>query len=94
LSTQRANLRRRVDTELLTINLSLPSYSSAAEQSPILDAFRSFGSDFRLAVANVIRFLAVLVPWLVVIVPGLFFVRFLWRWVGRLLSRRELKRAA
>jgi hypothetical protein len=94
LGTQRANLRRRVDTELLTINLSLPSHASAAQQSPILDAFRSFGSEFRYAVANVIRFFAVLVPWLVVIVPGLIFVRFLWRWIGRWLSRRELQRPA
>jgi hypothetical protein len=94
LSTQRANLRRRVDTELLTINLSLPSHASAAEQSPIIDAFRSFGSEFRQAVANVIRFFAVLVPWLVVIVPGLIFVRFFWRWIGRWLSRRGLQRPA
>jgi hypothetical protein len=94
LGTQRANLRRRIDTELLTINLSIPSFASAAEQSPILDAFRAFGSEFRHAVANVIRFLAVLLPWLVVIVPGLIFIRFLWRWIGRWLARRELQRAA
>lgn len=89
LNTRRANLRRRVDTELLTINLSLPSHASAAEQSPILDALRYFGADFRLAVANVIRFLAMLVPWLVVLVPGLILVRLLWRWTGRLWARRS-----
>jgi hypothetical protein len=94
LSTQRSNLRRRVDTELLTINLSLPSHASAAQQSPILDAFRSFGAQFRQAVANVIRFLAVLVPWLIVIVPGLILLRFLWKGIGRWLSRREARRAA
>jgi len=94
LGTQRANLRRRVDTELLTIDLALPRHASAAEQSPIIDAFRSFGADFRQAVATVIRFVAVLIPWLVVIVPGLFFVRLLWRWIGRWLGRRELRGAS
>jgi hypothetical protein len=29
-----------------------------------------------------------------VIVPGLIFVRLLWRWIGRWLSRRELQRPA
>lgn len=94
LSTRRVNLRRRIDTDLLTINLSLPRYASAAEQSPIVDAFRSFGSEFRYAVASVIRFFAVLLPWLVVIVPGLILVRFFWRSIGRWLARREVRRSA
>jgi hypothetical protein len=91
LSTQRANLRRRVDTELLTINLSLPRLAYAAEQSPVLDAFRSFGADLKEAMASVIRFTAFLLPWLVVIVPGLILLRLFWRWITRWLARRELR---
>jgi hypothetical protein len=36
----------------------------------------------------VIRFFAVLVPWLVVILPGLFLLRLFWQWIGRKLARR------
>jgi hypothetical protein len=91
LSTQRANLRRRVDTDLLTINLTLPVQEYSASGSPIADALQSFGSDFREAVGMVIRFLAVLLPWLVVVLPGLFLLRLFWRWIGRRLARRELR---
>jgi hypothetical protein len=91
LGTQRANLRRRVDTELLTINFSLPRHAYAAEQSPVLDAFRSFGSDLKEAIASVIRFTAFLLPWLVVVVPGLILLRLFWRWITRWLTRRELR---
>jgi hypothetical protein len=88
LSTQRANLRRRIDTDLLTINLSLPAQEYAADQSPISDALRSFASDFREALGMVIRFVAVLIPWLVIILPGLFLLRLFWRWIGRMIARR------
>jgi hypothetical protein len=88
LSTQRANLRRRIDTDLLTINLSLPRQEYTSERTPVRDALRSFGSDFREAVGMVIRFFAVLLPWLVVILPGLFLLRLFWRWIGRRLARR------
>lgn len=89
LGTQRANLRRRIDTDLLTINLSLPRQDYTSEQSPVKDALRSFGSDFREAVGMVIRFFAVLLPWLVVILPSLFLLRLFWRWIGRKLARRQ-----
>ena len=83
-NTRKANLHRRIDTELLTLNLSPPGEALAAEQTPILDALHSFGSDFKEAVAQVIRFVAVLVPWLVIIVPGLLLIRLLWRWKFRM----------
>jgi hypothetical protein len=89
LSTQRANLRRRIDTDLLTINLSLPSRAYAADPAPVRDALSYFGNDFRQAVGMVIRFLAVLLPWLVVVLPGLFLLRLFWLWIGRKLARRE-----
>lgn len=89
LGTQRANLRRRVDTELLTINLSLPMIEYAADESPVGDALRYFVSDFAEAVGMVIRFLAVLLPWLVIILPGLFLLRLFWRSIGRRIERRE-----
>lgn len=88
-STERANLRRRIDTDLLTITFSLPMQVYAADQSPVMDALRSFGSNFREAVGMVISFLAILLPWLVIILPGLFLLRLFWRWIGRMIVRRE-----
>lgn len=88
LSTTQAQLRRRVDTDLLTINLSPPQGTYQAQQTPIRDALRVFGSNFREAVANVISFIAIVVPWLVIILPGLFLLRGFWSWIGRTLARR------
>ncbi len=92
LSTAGANLQRRIDTDLLTINFSLPMQVYAADQSPVMDALRSFGSNFREAVGMVIRFLAVLLPWLVIILPGLFLFRLFWRWIGRRTVQRDKAR--
>ena len=89
LRTQRANLQRRVDTELLTVELSPPVGTEAARRSPIADAARSFGSDFREAIAQVIRFIAFLLPWLVIIVPGIVLLRLFWRGITRWLARRD-----
>jgi hypothetical protein len=89
LGTQRANLRRRIDTDLLTIGLSLPRQDYISDQTPVKSALRSFGSDFRAAVAMVISFFAVLLPWLVVILPGMFLLRLFWQWIGRKLARRQ-----
>lgn len=89
LGTQRATLRRRVDTDLLTIQLSLPPQVYAANQSPVTEALREFGHDFRTAVGMMIRFLAVLIPWLVIILPGLFLLRLFWRWMGHKITKRE-----
>jgi hypothetical protein len=55
------------------------------------DALHSFGADFRDAIAQVIRFLAVLLPWLVIAIPGVVAVRVLWRDITRCLAARERK---
>lgn len=60
-----------------------------AEQTPIRDALRSFGVDFRDAVAQVIRFTASFLPWLVIIVPGIVLLRLFWRWITQWIVRRE-----
>lgn len=92
-ATARANLRRRIDTELLTIQLSIPFQASAAERSPVLDALRGFGSTLRETLGMVIQFIAMLVPWLIVIVPGLVLVRWFWRRISLWLNRREQRTA-
>jgi len=87
--SQRTNLRRRVDTELLTINWRAPVGVYESAQSPVRDALRSFGANFREAIAQVITFLAFVLPWLVIAVPGLMLVRWLWRRVSEWFHRRR-----
>jgi hypothetical protein len=89
LSTQQAQLRRRVDTDLLTINLSPPDGAYLLQQTPIRDALRVFGSNFREAVSQVITFIAFVLPWLVILLPALFLTRVFWSWAGRKLARRK-----
>jgi hypothetical protein len=87
LSTEHAQLRRRVDTELLTINLAPPRAVYYSQQTPVRDALRVFGSNFREALGNVISFIAIVMPWLVIVLPGLFLLRVFWSWIGRRLAR-------
>ncbi len=91
LTTERANLRRRIDTELLGIELALPDAAYEASGTPVRDALREFGLNVRLATAAVVQFLAYLLPWLVVIVPAIFLLRLFWRWITRWLARREAR---
>ncbi|HEY2403759.1 MAG TPA: hypothetical protein VGI23_25625, partial [Steroidobacteraceae bacterium] len=78
----------RIDTELLTLNLNVPQETLVAQHTPVRDALKSFATDFNEAIAQVIRFIAGLIPWLVVIVPGIVLLRLLWHAVGRWLARR------
>jgi hypothetical protein len=89
LGTQQAQLRRRVDTDLLTIHLSPPDGAYQSQQTPIRDALRVFGSNFRDAVSQVITFIAFLLPWLVILLPALLLLRLFWSWAGRWLARRR-----
>src|SRR5688572_7207961 len=92
-SSTHANLRRRIDTDLLTIGLSPPMADILSETTPVSDALRASGANFREATAMVIGFVSALVPWLVVVLPGLVLLRMFWRWLGRWLGRFE-RRAA
>jgi hypothetical protein len=92
LTTHKANLQRRIDTELLTLEFAPPQGAYAAERTPIQDALRSFGFNLTQAVGEVIRFLAALLPWLVIILPGIVLLRLFWRWITRWLARRESPR--
>jgi len=94
VATQKAGLRRRIDTELLTINLKVPDYLLGSERTPVADAFRSFGSDFKQAIADVVGFVALGLPWLIVILPALVLLRLFWRWISRWIARREARPAA
>jgi hypothetical protein len=89
LGTQQAQLRRRVDTDLLTIDLTPPDGAYQSQETPIRDALGVFGSNFREAVSQVITFIAFVLPWLVILVPALFLLRMAFSWIGRVLARRR-----
>jgi hypothetical protein len=78
LNSGHANLRRRIDTESLTIRLAPPQLAYGEELTPVRDALRSFSADCTGAMAQVIRCIAVLLPWLLVIVAALLLGRLLW----------------
>jgi len=50
---------------------------------PVREAFRDFLRNLSNGVSQAITAVAYIVPWLFVVVPGLYLVRFLWRRRGR-----------
>lgn len=88
-STTHANLRRRIDTDLLTLSFVIPAVEMSAAQTPVWDALRSFWTRMKQAFAEVISFIAIVVPWLIVLLPALFGLRWVWRCAGRWLQRRQ-----
>ena len=93
LSRTDANLRRRIDTDLLTIRFQVPNAQIYGHRTTIGEALRAFGANFRDAIAAVITFVVYLLPWLVIILPGLIFLRWFWNALGRWMKRRESRRA-
>jgi hypothetical protein len=89
--SQHANLRRRVDTELLTITWTPPPETYRSAQSPVLDALKSFGANFKEAISQVITFLAYVLPWLLIAIPAVVLLRGAWRRGGAWWARRGAK---
>lgn len=87
LARQRATLQRRIDTDLLTIDLQAPRIEALARRSPVGDALRSFFSNVEDSIANLLEFLAYVLPWLPVGVLALLGLRWVWLWSGRRLRR-------
>jgi hypothetical protein len=84
LTAQKANLRRRVDTERLSLRLSPPGGAYESAETPIRNALRSFGSDFATTLSVLIRFFAVILPVLLAVALAWG----LWLLIHRLIARR------
>jgi hypothetical protein len=69
-ATTQAQLRRRVDTELLTV--ALREHATASEASGIKRAVEDFGDDFLHGVAMLITFVASTIPFAAAGVCGYF----------------------
>jgi hypothetical protein len=84
LTAAKANLQRRIDTELLTVNFTVPSEELYAQRTPVRDALRSFVSLVAEGTGSAIETIAVGLPWLLfVFVPSFFLVRWAWRFTRR-----------
>jgi hypothetical protein len=91
LSTVQSNLERaageaayqtkRVTTDIVTISFAVAE--QRAFWRPVREAFRDFSGNLSNGVSQAITAVAYIVPWLFVVVPGLYLVRFLWRRRGR-----------
>lgn len=86
-----AVLRQRVNTSTLTLSYVAKREIVEREQfNPIISALRDVGEVFSRALADVIRFIAGFLPWLIVIIPGVWLIRRLaGGWFGGWLKRRR-----
>jgi hypothetical protein len=68
---------KRVTTDIVTINFAVAE--QRAFWRPVREAFRDFLGNLSNGVSQAITAVAYIMPWLFVVVPGLYLVRFLWR---------------
>ncbi len=67
---------KRTTTDIVTINFSVPEQK--AFWRPIHDAIRDFLGNLSEGISQAITAVAYILPWLLVVIPGLLLVRFLW----------------
>ncbi|WP_439634269.1 DUF4349 domain-containing protein [Glycocaulis sp.] len=83
-----AALRTRVETSRLTLHYQpIVSQTSPVRFNPIMQALEDFTDTLSEGVAAVIVFIAVILPWLILIIPAVFLIRWL-------LARRKRGKAA
>ncbi len=76
-----ANQTKRVTTDIVTISFAVAE--QRAFWRPVHEAVRDFLGNLSNGISQAITAIAYIVPWLFVVVPGLYLVRFLWRRRGR-----------
>jgi len=86
-----AALRLRVSMSELSVNYHPQlTPASASNFDPVRDAIDSMSRTFAESLGAMIGFLAGLLPWLVLIIPGAWLIR---RWVRKGLERRRARKA-
>jgi hypothetical protein len=78
---QAAYQAKRTTTDIVTIHFSVTE--RRAFWRPIHDAIRDFLGNLSEGISQAITAVAYILPWLLVVIPGLYLVRFLWRRRGR-----------
>lgn len=72
---------KRVTTDVVALSLAVAE--QRAFWRPVREAFRDFLGNLSNGVSQAITAVAYIVPWLFVVLPGLYLLRFLWRRRGR-----------
>ena len=73
-------LRKRVSMSMVDINYQTKTVAiSGSSVSPIGRSIKGFVGTFSYALSNVIDFIAAILPWLILIIPSLWFLRRWWR---------------
>jgi hypothetical protein len=78
---QAAIQTKRTTTDIVTIRFSVTEQK--AFWRPIGEAVRDFFGNLSNGISQAITAVAYILPWLLVVIPGLYLVRFLWRRRGR-----------
>jgi Domain of unknown function (DUF4349) len=78
---QAAFQTRRTTTDIVSIHFSVTEQK--AFWRPIGEALRDFFGNLSNGVSQAITAVAYILPWLLVVIPALYFVRYLWRRRGR-----------
>lgn len=78
---QAAFQTKRTTTDVVTIQLAVTEQK--AFWRPIRESMRDFFGNLSNGISQAITAVAYIVPWLLVVIPGLYLVRFLWRRRGR-----------
>jgi hypothetical protein len=78
---QAAYQSKRTSTDIVTIHFSVTEQKSFWR--PIRVAVRDFLGNLSEGISQAITAVAYILPWLFVVIPGLYLVRFLWRRRGR-----------
>jgi len=91
LSTVQSNLEgvtgeaayqsKRTTTDIVALEFIVPARS--AYWRPIRDSLRDFVGNLSTGFSEAITAVAYIVPWLLVVIPGLYLLRFLWRRRGQ-----------
>lgn len=76
---ERAHLQQRVDTETLTVAIASTGAREAHPWRSISDALHEFGAHLADAAGGAITFVAYAIPWVVVLLPLAWALRWLWR---------------
>jgi hypothetical protein len=76
---ERAHLQQRLDTETLTVAIASTGGREAHPWRSISDALHGFGAHLAEAAGGAITFVAYAIPWVVVLLPLAWGLRWLWR---------------
>ena len=78
---QAAYQAKRTTTDVVTVRFSVREQKAFGR--PVRDALRDFFGNLSEGISQAITAVAYILPWLLVVIPGLYLVRFLWRRRGR-----------